>query len=485
MACARRSCGSICRSSNRSLMAVTRVTVPSPRGSRCCRTARCSASARSSRARRPVRPTPRAVPAPWPPPAMTSSPRLRPGSACRRSSPRNEAPAAHASRRCMSDKPWQRRSSALARQALALYAALIVYGSLYPFTGWRSLGIGPFAYLFDPMPQYLTAFDVVTNVLGYMPFGALVVLAVYPRWRGTLAVALAFVLGGLLSGVMEAVQTYLPTRVASNLDLAANALGALLGAAIVSPATGALLDRGLLRRVRLLWFERDTAALACLVALWPFATMYPAPRLFGLGNWPRALWLRFDSTTQDALLAWTPPAWHVGAWPALVAAWLPDDAWEAVITTLNLFAALALASLPVRRHAPLVRLLIVFIVMTLCVKAGATFLQSQSGLAFDWATPGALAGLVCGTLAALLALALPATWRVVLAACALILALVFGNLLPVNPYFDVVLADWRQGRYLHFNGLARWLAWMWPYAALVWLAFSVERAWLTRRRVSG
>ena len=126
----------------------------------------------------------------------------------------------------------------LARQALVLYTALIVYGSWYPFSGWRSLGLGPFAYLSDPMPQYLTAFDVVTNVLGYMPFGALMVLALYPRWRGTLAVALAFVLGGLLSGVMEAVQTYLPTRVASNLDLAANALGALLGAAIIVAGDG-------------------------------------------------------------------------------------------------------------------------------------------------------------------------------------------------------------------------------------------------------
>ena len=109
-------------------------------------------------------------------------------------------------------------------------------------------------------------------------------------------------LGALLSGTMEAVQTYLPTRVASNLDLAANALGALLGAAIMSPATGALLDRGLLRRLRLLWFERDRAALACLVAAWPFATMYPAPRLFGLGNWPRALWtaFRFDDAGRAA-----------------------------------------------------------------------------------------------------------------------------------------------------------------------------------------
>jgi hypothetical protein len=123
----------------------------------------------------------------------------------------------------------------------------------------------------------------------------------------------------------------------------------------------------------------------------------------------------------------------------------------------------------------------VFIVATLCVKVGATFLQSQSGLAFDWATPGALTGLLCGSVAALVALPLRRRVRATLAGIALVVALVFVNLLPVNPYFDVVLADWRQGRYLHFNGLARWLAWMWPYAALVWLAFAAERAWLKRR----
>jgi len=385
----------------------------------------------------------------------------------------------------MTDKPWQRRPSTFARQALALYAALVVYGSWYPFYGWRSLGIAPFAYLTDPMPQYLTLFDVVTNVLGYVPFGALVVLAVYPRVRGALAVALAFGAGTLLSALMEAGQTYLPTRIASNLDLAANALGALLGATLMSPATGALLDRGLLRRIRFLWFERDSTAIIGIAALWPFATMFPAPRLFGLGDWPHALWQRFDAGMQETLLAWTPAAWHVLAWPALVAAWLPDDGWEAVITALNLLAVGALASLPMRTRAPRRLLLLAFIVAALVVKAGATFLQSQSGLAFDWATPGALIGLACGTVAVLLAPALPPGWRATLAALALATSLVFVNLLPVNPYFDVVLADWRQGRYLHFNGLARWLAWTWPYAALVWLAFSAERAWLMRRRTGG
>jgi len=159
----------------------------------------------------------------------------------------------------------------------------------------------------------------------------------------------------------------------------------------------------------------------------------------------------------------------------------------AMDTELAIAVALAgaLASLPMRERAPRVRLLIAFVVATLAVKAGATFLQSQSGLAFDWATPGALIGLVSGFAAMLLALKLPRSPRAALAAMALAVSLVFVNLLPVNPYFDVVLADWRQGRYLHFNGLARWLAWMWPYAVLVWVGLSVERAWLSKGRGSG
>ncbi len=376
---------------------------------------------------------------------------------------------------------WRHRPSALARQALVVYGALIVYASWYPFSGWRSLGIGPFAYLTDPLSHYLSAFDVVTNVLGYMPFGALVVLALWPRWRGTWAVTLALAGGGMLSAIMEAVQTWLPTRVASNLDLASNAFGALLGAVLMAPATSMLLDRGWLRRVRFQWFERDATPLIGLTLLWPFATMFPTPWLFGMGDWPRVLWQRFDASMQDALIAWTPVAWNVRAWPDALAARLADGGWEALVTALNLFAAAGLASIAMRTRAPRVRLVLLLVVVTLAVKAGATFLQSQSGLLFDWLTPGALAGIAGGTCVALAGLRLPRLARAAAATLALIVALVLVNLLPVNPYFDVLLADWRQGRYLHFNGLARWLAWMWPYVALGWSAFSLERAWLARR----
>jgi hypothetical protein len=311
------------------------------------------------------------------------------------------------------------------------------------------------------------------------------VLALYPRWRGVLAAGVAFIGGAILSGSMEAVQTYLPTRVASNLDLAANALGALLGAALTAPATSMLLDRGLLRRMRFMWFERDAAYMIGLSGLWPFAAMYPAPFLFAVGDLPRVLWSSIDPVMQDALLAWTPAAWNVAAWPAHLGAKLPDGAWETLITSLNLFAALVLATLPMRSRAPRVRLLLGLVIATLGAKAGATFLQSRAGLTFNWATDDAIAGIACGTLAGLLSLRCSRAWRATLAGVALIVALVLVNLLPVNPYFDIVLADWRQGRYLHFNGLSQWLAWVWPYAALGWLASTAERAFLARRRDGG
>ncbi|MGC6693202.1 VanZ family protein, partial [Burkholderia pseudomallei] len=118
----------------------------------------------------------------------------------------------------------------------------------------------------------------------------------------------------LLSGSMESLQTYLPTRVASNLDLGANALGALLGAALAAPATGALLDRGALRRRRFAWLEADGATPLLPAASWPFASVFPSPLLFGIGDLPAALWERADASLQDALLAWLRAAWRVSEW---------------------------------------------------------------------------------------------------------------------------------------------------------------------------
>ena len=55
-----------------------------------------------------------------------------------------------------------------------LYAALIVYASLSPFEGWRVPGVSWFTFLLLPWPHWWTGFDLVSNLLGYLPLGALV-----------------------------------------------------------------------------------------------------------------------------------------------------------------------------------------------------------------------------------------------------------------------------------------------------------------------
>lgn len=128
------------------------------------------------------------------------------------------------------------------------------------------------------------------------------------------------------------------------------------------------------------------------------------------------------------------------------------------------------------------RLLIAFVVATLALKSAATYMQSATGLVVVWATPGARLGIELGFAAALVALYVPGAWRAALAAAALCAGVALVNLLPVNPFFDYTLSGWRQGRYVHFNSIARWLAWIWPYAALIWLGQRVERAWLPAAR---
>ena len=58
-----------------------------------------------------------------------------------------------------------------------LYGGLIVYASLYPFVGWRILAVGPLDFLLLGWPRYWTTFDLVANLLGYLPLGFLLFVA--------------------------------------------------------------------------------------------------------------------------------------------------------------------------------------------------------------------------------------------------------------------------------------------------------------------
>jgi hypothetical protein len=314
----------------------------------------------------------------------------------------------------------------------------------------------------------VTTFDVIVNVLGYMPLGALFVLALHPRTRGVVAALLALVAGALLSGAIETLQTYLPTRVPSNIDLATNSLGALAGGLLAAPLASSLIDRGRLADIRLRWFERSASALLLIVSLWPLVQMSPEPMLFGSGD------LREPLGGLVAALG--------GTWPTLDPASFGPAEYvltEAFVVAAALLAVgLALAS-AMRPAAPRAALLLALVLAALAAKALAHGLLFGPDRAFTWFTPGAFGGLALGLLTLLAASAGPTHWRPRFAFVALAAALAAVNLVPLNPYYLVTMHDWRQGALLNFNALANWLATLWPYALALAL---LSRAGAARAR---
>ena len=65
----------------------------------------------------------------------------------------------------------------LARYLALAWLGLIIYGSLYPFAGWRDTGGSSFAFLDGAWPRYWTAFDLSANVAVYFPLGFFLTLA--------------------------------------------------------------------------------------------------------------------------------------------------------------------------------------------------------------------------------------------------------------------------------------------------------------------
>ncbi|MGZ8273446.1 MAG: VanZ family protein [Burkholderiaceae bacterium] len=365
----------------------------------------------------------------------------------------------------VSVKAWQARSSPLARGAFVVYALLVLYSGLAPWSGWRDLGVAPFAYLTAPVPRHLTTFDVLVNVLGYVPLGALLVLSAHPRLRTGVAALAALVIGGLLSGTIEAMQTYLPSRVPSNIDLLTNSFGALAGALLAAPFASSLIDRGRLADLRLRWFERRASVLLLLVCLWPLAQVYPEPMLFGAGDLREV----FEAVASA----------FGGDWPTLDPARFGPAEFvlaEAFVVAAALLAVgLAFAS-AMRPPAPRASLLIALLLFALVLKAVAHGLLFGPERALAWLTPGAYGGLAIGGLTTLAASAGPVHWRPRFALVALGAALVGANFVPHNPYYLANMQDWRQGALLNFNALTGWLSALWPYALGIALLEHATRA---------
>jgi VanZ family protein len=343
------------------------------------------------------------------------------------------------------------RGSSLARYLLAAYVVLVAYASLHPFSGWRDQGLSPLAFISAPWPRYLTDFDIFANVAAYFPLGALGVLALPPQRRG-IPLAFAVVsLAAVASLGLEALQSYLPSRIPSSLDLVWNTAGAALGALFALYAAPGLLDAGPLQRLR---EKAQSGSLAdaglVLLGLWLFTQLDPTTLLFGSGDLRR--FIEFDAGRARV------PGFFVAV--------------ETLIAAANAAATCMLAAAVLRDREDASIAIAVLVVTALSVRTAAFAILMRAENVLVWLTPGAAQGLLAGLIIALLALALSRTAQLALAAVLLMAATVLVNLAPPNPYVAATLKVWEQGHFLNFNGLTRLASAAWPFAA-IWYAIAL------------
>ena len=337
------------------------------------------------------------------------------------------------------------------------WLVLILHASLYPFVGWRSQDVPPWAYLYAPWSPYWTAFDVWINLVGYLPLGFLFTLALLRRGHGRRVCWLGLLAPALLSLLLEGLQSYLPQRVPSRLDLLLNAAGGAIGALLALLCVRLRLVTSW-NRFRDDWLSYEPPAGYVVLLLWPLALLYPTPVPYGLGQvWAPAL---------AALAQWLQDTPFAQWLPVQAEAPAPSPLVLALAVALSLCAPLLLgyAQLPLLRQR--LWLVLAWGLTAPAVGALSAALTHGPARAWDGFTPPTQVGLALAAALALAGLRLSRRACAVLLLLALGLALGLLNGAPESPYFAASLGAWSGGPFMRIHGLSQWLGWLWPYAAL-------------------
>ncbi len=344
-----------------------------------------------------------------------------------------------------------------------LYAGLIVYASLSPFSGWAWPVDVPYLGLMHmPWSQRWTSFDVVSNLFGYMPLGALIFAAMVrggrqPGW----AAFFALLSGVALSAMMESLQNYLPQRVPSSVDLALNAAGTLCGllAAVLIQLAGGL-ERW--QGIRDRWFISRSAGGIVILVLWPIGLLFPAPVPFGVGQ----VLLRAQALAKSALEDTPWSVWGEG-WLDASAVLEPMSHGGELFTIFfgilaPCFVAFSVMQPGWRRGA--------FVCAAASLGFAATTLSTALNFgpehALAWLTQPVLPALGLGILVALMITDIPRRGAAAAGLIALTALVALVVQAPADPYYAQSLSAWEQGRFIRFHGAAQWVGWLWPYAAL-------------------
>jgi VanZ family protein len=349
-----------------------------------------------------------------------------------------------------------------------LYGLAIVFVSLEPFSPWLPPPPGTPFFLFAPTPARWLRYDTLLNVLAYVPVGFFVALL---RRGATPAQRIvdAAIIGAAMSFAMESLQMYVPPRVASAMDLAANAVGAALGG-LAAAALARSNARDAIYRARTRLFlpgHLGDVGLALLL-LWLVAQTNPGIPLFAV---------TFDSDPiVPAAIAVAPPAPDVSE----AAHEKTDAVVQAAGAGFQMLGVGLFSALLLRRHRRTGTIVLALIAGALAVKSIAALILLKPAVWESWLRPGTLIGIAAGAVALRIALALPRPVQVATCGVALLSSLGAPVLAPelLTARAPLALFDWHHGQLLNFNGLTRSALLVWPILTAAWLFVLAGRpAW--------
>ena len=354
-----------------------------------------------------------------------------------------------------------RESSALT--LTIVFTGLVIYASLYPFSGWFWPAGQPLsALLVPPWPRYHVGFDDWSNFVGYMPLGALVYTSALRRGRGAVAAcAIACMLPSALSWVMEFTQHFLPGRYPSLMDWTLNSLGAIAGLSlgVVVHSAGAGVRWSTLRER---WFLPRSGATIALLLLWPVGFLYPSTVPFGQG----VSWERLQEAAYDQLNDHPLAPWFDWLWASLGENTGPmSKAAEGFAVALGLLGPCMVAYAITRPGWRRAMLVPVAVVVGLAANTLSAALNFGPVHALGWATSTVPAGLALGSVVAFSLVFIGQRPAAALGLVALSVGAAIVAQAPSDPYYADSLQQWEQGRFIHFHGLAQWVGWLWPFAA--------------------
>lgn len=336
------------------------------------------------------------------------------------------------------------------------YLLVVAYASLQPFQGWRMPPEEILHFLRATWPHFITLQDVAVNVAAYIPLGLLFSIGCGARHGPARGAVIATLAAASLSLFMEVAQMFLPSRIASNVDLLANALGGLLGAMAAPLLAPTRVPGGALHAVRRRLFLDGVATdlAMVIVLLWLLTQFHPTVQLFGTGS-VRAT---FDLPSR---FTHTP--------------WLAFSS-EAAVAALNLLGVGLMLSALMRDGVRLLSTIAVVIGIALSIKvfSAAALVQSPAPLA--GLTPGVSAGIIAGCALLYATARLPRPARLVLSALCIAAATVAINLAPDNPYQSVPPRLLAKGtsHFLSFSSIVRALSELWPLLATGFLLYALS-----------